>query len=165
MDFWPVLSSCHPCIKSLTYPRFLCQYRLANEKVSHLKAKLFSEESAYTPIYDQQMILNKRELLDDETMMFLIVPIDGKATSKDAVNLISSSQFKGLLDTLVSNTGEQGAQQSEACASIAHCIQRNVVECRQHCSLTNQIPQLIMPLKKSNVKMPNEKWQVMLWYN
>lgn len=145
----------------------ICDYTFyiqPNEKISHLKARLSSKESAQIPVYDQLMIWNKQELIDDEPIIFApadnpIILINGKATSIKAINLISSNQFKfpEILNTVVTNTGEQDAQQSKACASIAYCIQRNAVKCLQYCSLINQVPQQVMSLIESNVKVLNEK--------
>lgn len=145
----------------------ICDYTFyiqPNEKISHLKARLSSKETAQIPVYDQLMIWNKQELIDDEPIIFApqdnpIILINGKATSIKANNLISANQFKfpEILNPVGTNTGEQDAQQSKACASIAYCIQRNAVKCLHYCNLINQVPQQVMSLIESNVKVLNEK--------
>lgn len=143
----------------------ICDYTFyiqPNEKISHLKAKLASKDAAQIPVTNQLMIWNKQELLDNEPIIFApqdnpIILMSNKATSIKANNLISSNQFKfpEILSTV--STGEQDAQNSKACASIAYCIQRNAVKCLLYCNLINQVPQQVMSLIDSNVKLLNEK--------
>lgn len=146
----------------------ICDYTFyvqANEKISHLKARLASKDSAQIPITNQLMIWNKRELLDDEHVLHTgpdqpMILIDSKATSLKASNIITTNQFKfpeilGPLAT--SHVGEQDAQQSKACASIAYCIQRTAVKSELYCNFMKQVPEQILSLIESNVKLLNEK--------
>lgn len=146
----------------------ICDYTFyiqPNEKISNLKARLASKDTAYIPITSQLMIWNKRELIDEEQIIFApqdnpIILLNSKATSIKANNLISTNQFKfpEILQTVATtNSGEQDAQQSKACASIAYCIQRNAVKCLLYCNLINLVPQQVMSLIESNVKLLNEK--------
>lgn len=145
----------------------ICDYTFyiqPNEKISQLKARLSSKDTAQISATNQLMIWNKRELLDDEPVIFSpqdnpIILLNSKATSIKAENLISSNQFRfpEILNPVTTNTGEQDAQQSKACASIAYCIQRNAVKCLSYCNLINQVPQQVMSLIESNVKLLNEK--------
>jgi TANK-binding kinase 1 len=150
------------CVNSICDYTFYIQ---PNEKISHLKARLASKETAGIPIPNQLMIHNKRELSDDEPIKFVspdqpIILINSKATSIKVNNLITSNQFKFpdiLSQTSTSNIGEHDAQQSKACASIAYCIQRTAVKSQNYCNFINQVPQQVMSLIEGNVKLLNEK--------
>lgn len=145
----------------------ICDYTFyiqPNEKISHLKARLASKEASHIPVPNQLMIWNKRELSDEEPIIFSpqdqpIILINSKATSLKANNLISNQfKFPEILNPVSNtNTGEQDAQQSKACASIAYCIQRTAVKCLLYCNIINQVPQQVMSLIESNVKLLNEK--------
>lgn len=150
------------------YVNNICDYTFyiqPNEKICHLKARLTEKEYAQLPVANQLMIWNKKELLDDEPVIFTpqdnpIILLNSKATSiHHTVSLISSNQFKfpEILNMAISNSGEQDAQQSKACASIAYCIQRNASKCLLYCNIINQIPQQVMSLIESNVDLLNEK--------
>lgn len=146
----------------------VCDYTFyiqPNEKISHLKARLASKDYAQISVANQLMIYNKKELDDSDPIIFTIqnqpiILINSKATSLQANNLISSNQFKFpeiYSQVPIATTGEQDAQQSKACASIAYCIQRTTVKCLQYCNLINQVPQQVMSIIESNVKLLNEK--------
>lgn len=145
----------------------ICDYTFyiqPNEKISNLKTRLSSKDTAHIPLPNQLMIWSKRELLDDEPIIFApqdnpIILLNSKATSIRANSPASSNQFKfpDILSSVITVSGEQDAQQSKACASIAYCIQRNTVKCLSYCNLINQVPQQVMSLIESNVKLLNEK--------
>lgn len=145
----------------------VCDYTFyiqPKEKISYLKAELAGKEATQIPVASQLMIWNKRELMDDEPILYAphdnpIILLNSKATSIKATNLISSNQFKfpEILHSVSPNMAEHDAQQSKACASIAYCIQRNAVKCLLYCNLINQVPQQVMSLIESNVKLLNEK--------
>lgn len=146
----------------------ICDYTFyiqPNEKILQLKTRLASKDFACIPVTNQLMIHNKRELSDEESVMFAgpdqpIILINSKATSIKVNNLITSNQFKFpdiLSQTSSSNIGEHDAQQSKACASIAYCIQRTAVKSQQYCNYINQVPQQVMSLIEGNVKLLNEK--------
>lgn len=145
----------------------ICDYTFyiqPNENISHLRTRLASMDTAQIPVANQLLIWNKQELMDDEPIIFApadnpIILLNSKATSIKAINLISSNQFKfpEILSTVTPNSGEQDAQQSKACASISYCIQRNAIKCLLYCNLINQVPQQVMSLIQSNVKLLNEK--------
>jgi len=149
------------CVNNVSDYTFYIQ---SSEKITHLKGRLAGKETAQIPVANQLMIYNKRELMDDEpiihtTMDNPIILLNSKATSIKASNHLSSNQFKfpEILNPAGTSTGEHDAQQSKACASIAYCIQRNAVKCLLYCNLINQVPQQVMSLIESNVKLLNEK--------
>lgn len=150
------------CVNNICDHTFYIQ---PNEKISHLKARLANKDVACIPVVSQLMIYNKRELSDDELVIFVppdqpITLINSKATSIKANNLITANQFKFpdiLSSVSTSNIGEQDAQQSKACASIAYCIQRTVAKIQQYCKFINQVPPQVMSLIESNVRLLNEK--------
>lgn len=146
----------------------ICDYTFyiqPNEKISHLKARLSSKDTAYIPASNQLMIWNKRELSDDEPIIYAtqdqpIILINSKATSLKTNNLLAANELKfpeilNLVPT--GNSGEQDAQQSKACASVAYCIQRKAVKCLLYSNIINQVPQQVMSLIESNVKLLDEK--------
>lgn len=146
----------------------VCDYTFyvqQSEKVSNLKARLAAKESASIPIDNQLMIWNKRELSDDEFIIRApqdhpIILINSKATSLKANNLVTTNLFKFpeiLNPVATTHAGEQDAQQSKACASIAYCIQRTAVMKELYCNYIKQVPEQVMSLIDSNVKLLNEK--------
>lgn len=149
------------CVNNICDYTFFMQQ---SEKISQLRTRLASIDTAQIPITNQLLIWNKQELMDDESIIFApadnpIILLNSKATSIKAFNLFSSNQFKfpEILNTVTPNSGDQDVQQSKACASIAYCIQRNATKCLLYCNLINQVPQQVMSLIQSNVKLLNEK--------
>lgn len=144
----------------------VCDYTFyiqPKEKISFLKAELESKEATQIPVANQLMIWNKRELMDDEPILYAphdnpIILLNSKATSIKASSLLSNRfAFPAILHSVSPNTAEHDAQQSKACASIAYCIQRDAVKFLLYCNLINQVPQQVMSLIECNVKLLNEK--------
>lgn len=137
------------------------------EKISNLKARLSSKETAHLPIANQLMIWNKRELSDEDVISdFAVTPdnpiilLNSKTTSIKAVELTTSNQYKFpdiLTNISTSNAGQHDAQQSKACASIAYRVQRSVAKCYTHRNLIDLVPQQLLSLIDNNVKLLNEK--------
>jgi len=150
------------CVNNISDYTF---YVKQNEKMSHLKARLAKKEAAGIPEEDQLMVWNKRELNSDEFVTRVtrdqpIILINSKATSLKGSNLIASQLFKFpeiLSPVATAHAGEHDAQQSKACASIAYCIQRTAVKSELYCNLIKQVPEQMMSLIDSNIKVLNEK--------
>lgn len=131
------------------------------EKIAHLKSRLAMKEATQIPVVNQLLIWNKQELNDDDPILYTsqddpLILLNSKATNIKANNplMINKFDFPKILST---SSGEQDAQQSKACSSKAYCIQRNAIKYLQQCSIVNQVPQQVMCLIESNIKLLNEK--------
>lgn len=136
-------------------------YIQPHEKISHLKERLAVKDTTQTPFANQLLIWNKRELKDDEPMIFSspsnpIILLNSQATNIKASNPAASDHYK-FPEILKYSSGEQDAMQSKACASRAYCIQRRASKCLQLYGIINQVPQQVMSLIDSNIKLLSEK--------
>lgn len=146
------------CVNSVREHTF---YIKPMEKIAHLKTRLAAKETAQTPIANQLLIWNKQELNDEDSMIYTsqdnpLILLNSKATNIKASNPLMASKFD-FPKILSTSGGEQDAQQSKTCASKAYCIQRDAVKYLQQCSIVNQVPQQVMSLIESNIKLLNEK--------